>query len=123
MKEIIAFIRPNKMKATKGALDSLGLPSLTAEAVLGRGRQRGISGEVTTPIGTSMRTKEKSIGMKFVPKRMLTMIVEDSWVDPIVQAIIKSNQTAQIGDGKIFVCPIEGAIRVRTNETGRDALV
>jgi nitrogen regulatory protein PII 2 len=123
MKEIVAFIRPNKMTATKEALDSLGLPSLTAEAVLGRGRQRGISGEVTTPINTAMRAKEKSMGMKFIPKRMLTMIVDDSQVDTIVQTIIKVNQTAQIGDGKIFICPIEGAVRVRTNETGKDALV
>lgn len=123
MKEIIAFIRPNKMEATKEALDGLGLPSLTAEAVLGRGRQRGISGEVTTPIDTSMRVKEKSMGMKFVPKRMITLVVEDNQVDPIVRTLMKVNQTAQIGDGKIFVCPIEGAVRVRTNETGKDALI
>lgn len=123
MKEIIAFIRPNKMEATKEALDELLLPSLTAEAVLGRGRQRGISGEVTTPIDTSMRAKEKSMGMKFIPKRMITMVVEDSKVDPIVQTIIKINQTAQIGDGKIFVCPIETAVRVRTSETDGDALI
>jgi nitrogen regulatory protein PII 2 len=122
MKEIIAFIRPNKMTATKEALDSLGLPSVTAEAVLGRGRQRGISGEVTTPIDTSMRAKEKSMGMKFVPKRMITMIVNDGEVESIVRTILKVNQTAQIGDGKIFVCPIDDAVRVRTNETGQDAL-
>jgi nitrogen regulatory protein PII 2 len=123
MKEIVAFIRPNKMTATKEALDSIGLPSVTAEAVLGRGRQRGISGEVTTPIETSLRAKEKSMGMKFVPKRMLTMIVDDNQVDTIVQTLIKVNQTAQIGDGRIFVCPIEGVVRIRTNETGKDAIV
>lgn len=123
MKEIIAVIRPNKMSATKEAMDNLGLPSLTAVAVMGRGRQRGISGEVTTPIDTSMRAKEKSVGMKYVPKRMISIIVEDGKVDSVVQTIIKVNQTAQIGDGRIFVCPIEGAVRIRTNETGRDALI
>lgn len=123
MKEIIAFIRPNKMKATKEALDNIGLSSITAEAVLGRGRQRGISGEVTTPIDTAMRAKEKSMGMKFVPKRMITMVVCDSEVESIVQTILKVNQTAQIGDGKIFVCPIDEAVRIRTSESGDEALM
>jgi nitrogen regulatory protein PII 2 len=123
MKEIIAVIRPNKMAATKEALDNLGYPSLTAVAVMGRGRQRGISGEVTTPIATAMRAKEKSVGMKYVPKRMVSIIVEDDKAETVIQTIIKINQTAQIGDGRIFVCPIEGAVRIRTNETGKDALV
>jgi nitrogen regulatory protein PII 2 len=123
MKEIIAVIRPNKMTATKEALDSLGFPSLTAVAVLGRGRQRGISGEVTTPIDTAMRAREKTVGMKFIPKRMISLIVDDAEVDTIVETLIKVNQTAQIGDGRIFVCDIEGAVRVRTNETGKDALI
>lgn len=123
MKEIIALIRPNKMLATKEAMDALGLPSLTAQAVLGRGHQRGISGEVTTPIETSMRAREKSVGMKFVPKRMIKIVADDSQVDSIVQTIMKVNQTAQIGDGKIFVCPIDDAVRVRTKETGKDALL
>lgn len=123
MKEIIAVIRPNKIGATKEALDSLGFPSLTAVAVIGRGRQRGISGEINMSIDTSIRAKEKSIGMKYVPKRMISIIVEDGKVDSVVQTIIKINQTAQIGDGRIFVCPIEGAVRIRTNETGKDALI
>lgn len=122
MKEVIALIRPNKMAATKKALDALGLPSLTAKAVLGRGHQRGISGEVAAPIDTAMKAMEKSVGMKFVPKRMIMMIVDDNRVDAIVQTIIQVNQTAQIGDGKIFVCPVEEAFRVRTKETGTSAV-
>lgn len=123
MKEIVAIIRPNKVEDTKEALDHLGFPVLTALAVLGRGHQRGIAGEVTTPIDTRMKAKEKTIGMKFIPKRMISIIVDDQNVDEIVETLISINQTAQIGDGKIFVCPIEGAVRVRTNETGTDALV
>lgn len=123
MKEIVAIIRPNKMEATKEALNQIGFPTLTALPVMGRGHQRGIAGEVTTPIDTRMKAKEKTIGMKFVPKRMISIIVNDSHVDEIVKTLISINQTAQIGDGKIFVCPIEGAVRVRTNETGTDALI
>lgn len=123
MKEIIAIIRPNKMEKTKEALDRLGFPSFTASAVMGRGHQRGIAGEVTTPIDTKMKAAEKGIGMKFIPKRMISIIVDDSSVDEILKTLIAVNQTAQIGDGKIFVCPLEGAVRVRTNETGTDALI
>lgn len=123
MKEIVAIIRPKKVEETKEALASLGFPIFTALAVLGRGHQRGIAGEVTTPIDTRLKAKEKTIGMKFIPKRMVSIIVEDSNVDEIVETLISINQTAQIGDGKIFVCPIEGAVRIRTNETGTDALI
>jgi nitrogen regulatory protein PII 2 len=120
MKEIIAIIRPNKVNATKTALDKLGLPSITAEAVLGRGRQRGIAGEVNCELPLSLIGK--SGGMKYVPKRLLRMMVTDADVDSVVQVIINVNQTAQIGDGKIFICPIDDAIRVRTSETGNNAV-
>lgn len=120
MKEIIAIIRPNKVNSTKKALDELGLPSITAEAVLGRGRQRGIAGEVNCEIPASVLGK--SGGMKYIPKRLIRIIVTDADVDSVVQLIIKVNQTAQIGDGKIFICPIEDAIRVRTSETGNNAV-
>jgi nitrogen regulatory protein PII 2 len=120
MKEIIAIIRPNKVNATKEALDKLGLPSITAEAVLGRGRQRGIAGEVNCEIPASLIGK--SGGMKYIPKRLLRIMVTDVDVDSVVQVIINVNQTAQIGDGKIFICPIDDAIRVRTSETGNNAV-
>ena len=120
MKEIIAIIRPNKVNPTKEALDKLGLPSITAEAVLGRGRQRGIAGEVNCEIPASLMGK--SGGMKYIPKRLVRAIVTDADVDSVVQVIIKVSQTAQIGDGKIFICPIEDAVRIRTGETGNNAV-
>lgn len=120
MKEIVAIIRPNRMEATKDALDALGFPGMTGIPVIGRGRQRGIAGEVTCELPAKLLAK--SSGMKYVPKRLLTLVVDDADVDPVVETIIKVNQTAQIGDGKIFICPLEDAIRLRTGETGEAAL-
>lgn len=123
MKEIIAIIRPNKMTATKEALADLGFPGMTAVAVLGRGRQRGISGELNIDVSTEMLAKEKSAGMKYIPKRMISVVVEDDDVEKVIKAVISTNQTAQIGDGKIFVCPMDNAVRVRTKEEGRKAIL
>jgi nitrogen regulatory protein PII 2 len=123
MKEIIAIIRPKMVSATKEILESMGFPSITASAVLGRGKQRGIAGEVSFAITPDLLSKGKSGGMKFVPKRFLSIIVEDEQVEAIVNAIVKVNQTAQVGDGKIFISPIEDAVRVRTGECGSTALV
>ncbi len=122
MKEIIAIIRPKKVGPTKDALDKLGFPSLTAVQVSGRGRQRGIAGEVSTDISTELMARGRTMGMKYVPKRLLTLIVPDADVDTVVKTVITINQTAQIGDGKIFICPIEDAVRVRTNEEGDNAI-
>jgi nitrogen regulatory protein PII 2 len=122
MKEIIAIIRPKKVGPTKEMLEKLGFPSVTAVQVLGRGRQRGIAGEVNMEISPELLSQGKSAGMKYIPKRQLTIIVSNADVDAVVKAIIKVNQTAQIGDGKIFVCPVDNAIRVRTDETGEKAI-
>lgn len=122
MKEVIAIIRPKKVSATKDALEALGYPGVTASAVLGRGKQRGIAGEVSFPIETELLAKGKIGGMKFVPKRYVSIVVENSQVDEVIAAIVKVNQTAQVGDGKIFVCPIDNSVRVRTGESGDAAL-
>ena len=61
--------------------------------------------------------------MKYIPKRLITIVVPDSEVDSVVSTIIKINQTAQIGDGKIFISSIDDAIRVRTNEEGESAII
>lgn len=122
MKEINAIIRPKKVGPTKDALDKLGFPSLTAVQVLGRGRQRGIAGEVNFDISTELLAQGRSMGMKYIPKRLLTLIVSDTDVDIVVKTIITINQTAEIGDGKIFILPIENAIRVRTNEEEENAI-
>lgn len=123
MKEIIAIIRPKKVGPTKEVLERLGFPSITAQSVLGRGHQRGIAGEVACELPTELLTQGKAGGMKFVPKRYLSIVVQEMDVKSVVQAIIKVNQTAQIGDGKIFICPVDDALRVRTGEVGINAIV
>jgi nitrogen regulatory protein PII 2 len=123
MKEIIAFIRPSKMNETKKMLDGLNIPSVTAIPVLGRGHQRGINTILSgIDVHPDILAKASTHGMKFIPKRMLVIVAKDEDVDTIVEAIVKSNKTGYIGDGKIFICPTDHALRVRTNEEGDVAL-
>ncbi len=123
MKEIIAFIRTSKMNVTKKILDELNVSSVTAMAVQGRGNQRGLN-----PVLAGIEISKDAIvrgnitGMKFVPKRMLVIVAKDEEVDVIVDALIKVNKTGFIGDGKIFVCPTDNAMRIRTKESGDAAL-
>jgi nitrogen regulatory protein PII 2 len=114
MKEIVAIIRPNKMTRTKEVLATLGFPALTAWRVLGRGKQKGLAGEVSFEVGPEVLDQRG--GMKYIPKRMISLVVEDEDVLLVVGAIIKVNRTGEIGDGRIFVCPVEDAIRIRTQE-------
>jgi len=123
MKEIIAIIRPKKVRATKDVLDAIGFPCFLAVSVLGRGHQRGIAGEVNCELSPDTLNQARTGGMKYVPKRMLTIVVPDENVDTVVEAVVRVNQTDQIGDGKIFICPMENAVRVRTDETGESAIV
>jgi nitrogen regulatory protein PII 2 len=121
MKEILAIIRPNKMTKTKEVLETLGSPAMTAIRVMGRGKQKAILNEV------SMATKEPELlnaegNMRYIPKRMISVVVPDEDTSLIVEAIMKINHTGQIGDGKIFVCPITDAFRVRTKESGDAAI-
>ena len=123
MKEIIAFIRPSKMNATKKALDEFDVPSVTAIPVLGRGHQRGINTQLAgIEISTEVIRKGRVSGMKFVPKRMLVIVAKADDVTKIVGILEKVNKTGYIGDGKIFVCPTDNAIRIRTKESGNSAL-
>jgi nitrogen regulatory protein PII 2 len=122
MKEVIAIIRPKNVESTKKALDVLGFSSITAVSVLGRGKQRGIAGEVGCDIPPDRLPPESAVEMKYVPKRMVSLVVRDGDVDQVVKTIIKINQSSQVGDGKIFTCPIENAVRVRTDEEGENAI-
>jgi nitrogen regulatory protein PII 2 len=122
MKEIITVIRPKKVNATKEILVRLGIPSMTAIPVLGRGKQKGIDSEVNIEYRAGILEQNKSGGMKYVPKRYLSIVVSDENVDTVIDAIIQVNRTGQIGDGKIFVCPVEDALRIRTDEQGNDAI-
>jgi nitrogen regulatory protein PII 2 len=137
MKEITAIIRRDKLPETKEALDSLGYPSLTIQSVEGRGRQRGaMCGEMDAEMPDSYCTTAKlkptpstyaldhtlpKIAL-FVPKRLLTIVVPDDVVTTIVKSLIRVNQTGKAGDGKIFVSPIENAVRVRTGENNGEAI-
>jgi Nitrogen regulatory protein PII len=110
------------MSATKKALDALGYPSVTAVAVLGRGKQRGIADEVDIEL-RPLNPSAKSGGMKYIPKRQITLVIPDRDVDNVVRAIIEVNRTGEIGDGKIFVCPVDGALRIRTGQRGEEAIL
>lgn len=127
MKEILAIIRMNKIGETKKALSEAGYPSMTCRKVYGRGKKKVdltlindlIDGQ---PIAEPTVLESISEGHRLIAKRLLTMIVEDQDVKPIVDIIIKTNQTGSMGDGKIFISAIEDAIRVRTGETGAAAV-
>lgn len=123
MKEVLAVIRMNKMNETKRALADAGVASMTARKVIGRGK-----GKVDFMLlkgaqeGYEEAINQLSPGPKLIPKRMLTMVVPDNKVKTVVDTVIKVNQTGSPGDGKIFVMPVQDAVRVRTGEHGDEAL-
>jgi len=112
MKLITAIVKPYKLDDVREALDRLGVRGMTVTDVKGYGRQRG-----HTEI---YRGAEYEIS--FTPKTRVEVVVVDSMVDEAVAAIRAAAVTGKIGDGKIFVSPIEAAYRIRTGETGDDAL-
>ncbi len=112
MKKIEAIIRPFKLEAVKEALLEEGIKGLTISEVRGYGRQKGHT--------ETYRGSEYQI--EFVPKTKIEIVVIDEQVEKIVDAIIKAAGSNQIGDGKIFISNIEDAIRIRTGESGVDAL-
>lgn len=123
MKEIIAIIRPNKIGKTKEILNSLGFPSMTAVKVLGRGKQKGLAKEVSFAVNPELIAQSDDISyMKYIPKRLISLVVDDCDVPLVTGVIIKANHTGDFGDGRVFVCPIEDAVRIRTDERGPDAI-
>jgi nitrogen regulatory protein PII 2 len=117
MKEVIAIIRRHKIQETKAGLLGIGVPALTMISVEGRGKQQGLKEP-----DDELREVEMETRLQFIPKRMISIMIEDSEVPKVIETIIRTNQTGNIGDGRIFVCPVEDAIRVRTGETGEQAL-
>ena len=122
MKEVIAIIRRERAKATKEALSMAGFSSLHICDVEGRGKQRGLKYSSTPDLGEEEEARAREVGMKFLPKKMLTMMVRDEDVNKVVDAIIKTNQTREIGDGKVFISPLDDAVRLRTGTRGEEAL-
>ncbi|MBU2492163.1 MAG: P-II family nitrogen regulator [Bacteroidetes bacterium] len=112
MKKIEAIIRPFKLDDVKEALLDEGVRGLTISEVRGYGRQKGHK--------ETYRGSEYQI--EFVPKIKIEIAVDDSMVETVVQIIIKTAKTDQVGDGKIFIYNIEDVIRIRTGESGIEAL-
>ncbi|GBD12875.1 Nitrogen regulatory protein P-II [bacterium HR24] len=112
MKKVEAIIRPEKLGDVKDALDRLGILGLNFVEVRGRGRQRG----------QTYWRGAASYMADTLPKVKLEVVVRDDDVERVVDAIIKAAWTGDVGDGKIFVLPVEEVIRVRTGERGDDAI-
>ena len=119
MKEVIAIIRMNAIQKTKRAVADVGFPSVTVERVFGRGKQKGLH---LFPPASINPEDSKGNGMRYIPKRMLTMVVPDDKVEEVIGIIMETNRTGMIGDGRIFVCPVKEAIRIRTGERGEEAI-
>jgi len=112
MKKIEAIIKPFKLEEVKDALSEIGIVGMTVTEVKGFGRQKG-----HTEI---YRGSEYTVD--FLPKMKLEIILSDNAVEEAIKVIAESAKTGKIGDGKIFVIPVENAIRIRTNETGEHAV-
>ncbi|MEI8294077.1 MAG: P-II family nitrogen regulator [bacterium] len=112
MKKIEAIIKPFKLEEVKEALADLGIEGMTVSEVKGFGRQKG-----HTEI---YRGSEYTVD--FLPKIKIEVVVTDALLDGALAAIVKSAKTGKIGDGKVFVSPVEEAIRIRTDETGEKAI-
>ena len=112
MKKIEAVIKPFKLDDVKEALNEIGIQGMTVSEVKGYGRQKGHK-EI-------YRGAEYVVD--FIPKIKIEIVIGDDQVEPVIEAICKSANTGKLGDGKIFVVPIEQAVRVRTGETGMDAV-
>ena len=112
MKYIIAIIKPFKLEEVREALGALGIQGITVTEVKGHGRQRGHT--------EFYRGAEYAVS--FVAKVKIEVAVDSALADKVIEAIQNAAQTGQIGDGKIFMLPLELAVRVRTGETGSAAL-
>jgi nitrogen regulatory protein P-II 1 len=112
MKKIEAIIRIEKFEAVKNALEELGYPGMTKTLVEGHGKQKGIEQQFR---GTTFR-------IEFIPKLKLEIVVFDDDVPRTIEAIIRSSRTGEAGDGKIFVIPVESAVRIRTGDGDKSAI-
>ena len=112
MKKIEAIIKPFKLDEVKDALNELGIQGMTVNEVKGFGRQKG---------HTELYRGAEYI-VDFIPKIKIEIVIADDQAEQVLETIREAANTGKIGDGKIFVIPIEEAVRVRTGETGADAI-
>lgn len=112
MKKIEAIIRPAKLEDVKDALSRFGIHGMTVSQVFGCGLQRGWVGVY--------RGHEYSINL--LPKVKLEIVTRDNWADDVVRVICEAARTGDVGDGKIFIYPVEDAVRIRTGEKHEDAI-
>ena len=114
MKEVIAIIRPHQWQKTKARLLEEGFTAYTVHRVYGRGRQKGLQ---------YLKSGKIEEGIRFLPKRMLTLFVKEEDAPAVIDLLVETNRTGEIGDGKIFVCPVDAVERIRTGETGQEVLI
>jgi nitrogen regulatory protein P-II 1 len=112
MKLVTAIIKPFVLEDVKGALEQIGVLGMTVSEVQGYGRQKGHT-EV-------YRGAEYSVD--FVPKVKIEVVADDAMADKVVDAVVESARTGKIGDGKVWVSPVDTVVRVRTGERGSDAI-
>jgi nitrogen regulatory protein P-II 1 len=112
MKLVTAIIKPFKLDEVREALSIVRVSGMTVSEVKGFGRQRGHA--------ELYRSAEYMV--EFVPKTMIQLIVPDDLVEPAIEAIVRAAQTGKVGDGKVFVSPIEQVVRIRTGETAEAAI-
>ena len=112
MKQITAIVKPFKLEEVREALAECGVTGLTVTEVKGFGRQKG---------HTELYRGAEYV-VDFLPKVKLELVVTEAQVEPAIEAIIKAARTGKIGDGKIFVTPVEQVVRIRTGETDEQAV-
>ncbi|MCI5165152.1 MAG: P-II family nitrogen regulator [Candidatus Electrothrix sp. GM3_4] len=112
MKKVEVIIKPFKLDAVKTALNDIGIKGMTISEVKGYGRQKG-----HTEIYRGAEYK-----VDFLPKIKVEIIVETDMVDKVIDVVVEAARTGKIGDGKIFILPVEKVVRVRTGETDSDAI-
>ena len=112
MKLVTAIVKPFVLEDVKGALEQLGVLGMTVSEVQGYGRQKGHT-EV-------YRGAEYSVD--FVPKVRVEVVADDALADKVVDAVVEAARTGKIGDGKVWVTPVDSVVRVRTGERGSDAV-
>lgn len=112
MKMIVAIIRPERLEIVRRGLEEIGIVSMTITEVRGRGAQKGLTQEY----------RGQPVTIDYLPKVKIELVVHTTPVDEVIDVIVEHAGTGNIGDGKVFVLPVEDAVRVRTRERGPAAV-